>query len=89
LNPGLTAVVVSGTAGNDSIGFMPSGTSGAIDVAVNNLPVGAFVATGRVIAFGLGATTICKFRAPSRYRRGSTAATATIGSTAATARTSS
>jgi uncharacterized delta-60 repeat protein len=54
LNPGRTKLVVTGTSGNDSIGFNPNSNTGLIDAAVNNLPTGTFAPTGRLVAYGLG-----------------------------------
>jgi hypothetical protein len=54
LNPGLTALVVTGTSGVDNIGFNPNASAGSIDAGVNNLPNGTFAPTGRLVAYGLG-----------------------------------
>ncbi|MBI3822042.1 MAG: PKD domain-containing protein [Planctomycetes bacterium] len=51
--PGLRALVVQGTVGNDHIVFTQDNKPGAINVAINSLPVAAFLPTGRLIAYGL------------------------------------
>jgi uncharacterized repeat protein (TIGR03803 family) len=52
LMPGLTALTVNGTAGNDTILFNPGSATGSIVATINNLPAGTFAPTGRLIASG-------------------------------------
>lgn len=52
-NPGQTALVVIGTANDDTIVFQPQGNAGAITVHVNNASAGTFNPTGRIVAYGL------------------------------------
>ncbi|MGA2502273.1 MAG: Ig-like domain-containing protein, partial [Tepidisphaeraceae bacterium] len=51
-NPALTDLVVLGTAGNDTIRLIQSGTKG-VKVVINGVTKGVFTPTGRVIADGL------------------------------------
>jgi len=52
-NPGHTALVVTGTPGNDNIIFNPVGGSGDINVTMNGVSLGTFHPTSRIIACGL------------------------------------
>jgi hypothetical protein len=49
-----TALVVAGTAGNDTIVFNPIGNRGDINVSINGVSQGVFRPTGHIIAYGLG-----------------------------------
>ncbi|HMC64371.1 MAG TPA: hypothetical protein VKI65_05480, partial [Gemmataceae bacterium] len=51
-DPAKTALVVRGTAGNDTIVFSPGGNSGDITVKLNGVSLGTFHPTGRIIAYG-------------------------------------
>ena len=48
-----TALLVRGTAGNDTITITPSGNSGAVTVTLNGTSLGTFNPSGRVIVYGL------------------------------------
>jgi uncharacterized delta-60 repeat protein len=52
-DPTKTALVVRGTAGDDTITITPAGGSGAVAVSLNGTSLGTFAPTGRVIVFGL------------------------------------
>jgi len=51
-DPGLTALVVSGTASDDTMIIHP-GSKGAVQVTLNGTLLGSFTPTGRIIAYGL------------------------------------
>src|SRR5262249_33915227 len=50
-DPTKTALVVRGTPGNDDIRFIPGGTAGSVEVFLNNVSLGTFTPTGRLIAY--------------------------------------
>jgi len=52
-DPTKTALVVSGTNGDDRIRFVPQGNNGEIKVLINGVAQGTFQPTGRIIAYGL------------------------------------
>jgi hypothetical protein len=52
LYPGLTALVVGGTMGDDTIAFTLGHKSGEIQVSLNGQDLGTFAPTSRIIAFG-------------------------------------
>jgi titin len=49
-----TALVVSGTTGNDTIVFNPGSNPGTVQVLLNSVSLGTFSPTGRLIAYGQG-----------------------------------
>src|SRR5262249_5749704 len=49
-----TALVVGGTAGNDSIVFSPGANPGDVAVTLNGRPLGTFHPTVRLVALGYG-----------------------------------
>jgi hypothetical protein len=51
-DPNMTALVVGGTPGNDTIVFSPVGNAGDIAVSLNGVSLGTFHPTGRLIAYG-------------------------------------
>src|SRR5262249_35026135 len=53
-DPTKTALVVSGTPGNNTIVFNPGGTGGTVQVILNGVSQGTFSPTGRIIAYGQG-----------------------------------
>jgi hypothetical protein len=50
--PGLTALAVGGTLGNDSIVFSPTGNAGEVQVQLNGTSLGTFTPTGSLLAYG-------------------------------------
>lgn len=52
-DPAKTALMVSGTSGDDKIRFVPQGNKGEIKVLINGKFQGTFTLTGSIIAFGL------------------------------------
>jgi autotransporter-associated beta strand protein len=53
IEPGLTDLVVGGTAANDSILLIPSWSSDTFKVVLNGVSQGTFSPTGRLVAYGL------------------------------------
>jgi len=51
-DPAKTTLVVGGTAGNDTIQFIPSGSSGDVTVKLNGTSLGTFHPTSRIVAYG-------------------------------------
>ncbi|HUQ69182.1 MAG TPA: autotransporter-associated beta strand repeat-containing protein, partial [Planctomycetaceae bacterium] len=54
VHPGQIDLVVGGTAGADSIDFLPGSTAGTVEVVMSGVSLGSFSPTGRLIAHGLG-----------------------------------
>jgi hypothetical protein len=52
VEPGLTALVIKGTAGNDVIKVIGEGNTGRVRVMINNDLLGVFSPTGRIIVLG-------------------------------------
>jgi len=53
VDPARTALVVAGTAGNDTILFGPGNSAGTIQVAINSRIIGTYAPTGHLITYGL------------------------------------
>jgi len=54
------SLFVQGTAGNDTINFLPGSTAGQVVVRGDNLSLGTFAPTGRLVAHGMGGTDVIK-----------------------------
>jgi Ca2+-binding RTX toxin-like protein len=51
-DPTRTQLVVGGTSGDDQIVLNPGGTGGTVQVIINDVVVGTFSPTGRIVVFG-------------------------------------
>ena len=50
-DPDTTDLVVGGTTGDDTISFAPVGNTGAVEVMLNGVSLGAYSPTGTIVAF--------------------------------------
>jgi CSLREA domain-containing protein len=52
LSPSQTMLVVGGTEGNDNLSFTPGGSAGDVVVKLNQIVLGTFHPTSRIVAYG-------------------------------------
>ena len=60
IDPARTDLVVGGTAGDDAIEFRAGASAGTVQALLNNVPLGTFAPTGRLIAYGMAGNDCIK-----------------------------